>query len=227
MADRVATSIGVVAVLGIATVWFVFDARLKDAKGEIAALRDRATALEGRAGEHDAHLANLDARSQSTDKALDEKTAALDARLAASDKADETRDGQLQTRVDRIERDTARRAAAESAMADERKQLLADPGAHVKCKGVRIAKTSILQSDVHVTDAMFENTSAYCVADLRGTIEYRSRGQLLGTVPATASGIVLPGRTTKLSVATGDFAQSSDERETVFVVTSLAIVGGR
>lgn len=238
MADKVGTSIAVLGLIAIGSCYMIFDGRLKESGERVVALEtrlatadkaaaDRASAIEARLVQHQDETSK---RSQVVDERLDDAVAqasVLESRLAATDQAAGDRARLLEERTGRLEDEVSRRGAVDAAEAAARKRVLENPGSCIKCESVTIARRGIVNAYSRVTQAKLHNESEYAIADIRGNIEYRSKGRLLGTVPATATGLILAGKTVSVSVTASEIVAAADEGETVFVVTSVAIVGGR
>lgn len=248
MVDKISASIGVIGLLGVGACYWLLDRRMEDAAREVAALRTRVDALEGRSaaldgrlgqveqhardldtrlGDQNVRLTAVDGKADGIATALDSQVAALDSRLATSEQSGDLRARLLEQRADRLEQETSKRAAVDAATERERQRLLDEPSKFVTCQSVGILHRGFINSYSRVTEVTFANSSPYSIADIRGNVEYRANGQLLGSVPATASGLILAGKTTKLSVTAGEIVAAADAHETVFVVTSVVIVGGK
>lgn len=238
MADKVGTTIAVVGLVAIGGCYVLFDSRMKESSERVAALEarlaagakesaDHARGLEERLAQHRDETSK---RAQVVDQLLEEAAAqdsVLETRLAATDQATGDRARLLEERIAGLEEEISRRGAVDAAEAAARKRVLDSPGSSIKCESVTIARRGIVNAYSRVTQATLHNESQYAIADIRGNIEYRSKGQLLGTVPAAATGLILSGKTVTVPVTASEIVAAADERETVFVVTSVAIVGGR
>lgn len=106
----------------------------------------------------------------------------------------------------------------------EKQQLLADPDSKIESGKWDKFDKGIINDYTQATGCIFTNTSNFAVTGISGQVTILSSNQaVIGVVPFSAEGVLLPGESKNLKVKSGELSGNGTRAK--FDIRSVKIIG--